>query len=351
MRGIRAPYAMSVEDFGDYAPGLKSRVPIAGIKPWASTRPNLGELDTQEKIAVAGAAAAGVWWLFATDSDGMSKEQAEARRKSQTGSPTDRPGQKLPGAPDYVKIFQGQKIDALRKFGEGPLVASANNKATPFTTRAFAYSVVMEYWAKEISRLLGLDGRTGMQFDAPFFKPISIGDTSDHKPPGSHPLYHGMVTHDSADAIIKGWNRISKKLRAAIFGGLSFSESLPSALNKNMDPQRAADFWDGVSELAIMVDVDRAIPDDAGWAWVAIRDSVMELPATLSRAAGKILSEVGGFGLRAILGVVKGVLFSPVGLAAGVGLAGYMVYRRRMLRGIRLSGAFNQRKKRRRKRR
>lgn len=254
------------------------------------------------------------------------KKLPPEKEQTQLGSPTDFIGQILPGERDYIKVYLGQKTEALKKFGEGP---SFNHKAFPVTLRSYAITEVLEYWTAEINRLCGFKRGGQLGID-------QIKWQSPQAPLLNNFIYRGMVSLDSARAIVKGWQRIQPRLQHALLMDIDvsdFSQFSGSALTAGMQRALSGDaavlFWEYVRELAIVVDVDRAVPDQRGYAWIAILDSAKELPGRIGELAKNIAAEASGIAFDLIWKTLSGFLFSPLGLAVAAGAVWF--YRGKLL--------------------
>lgn len=270
-------------------------------------------MDTDTLIA-GGAVVGTLGVLYvATKDDGKPKRPP----LTNSGAPVDTPGMVLVGERDYVKVYLGQKMEALTKFGVGEFGVPT----TPVTPRDYAVNTILAYWTREINRLCGLDGASG-PFGGNTLRPVAWDDSGGHFPPSSQIFFHGMVSGRAADAIVKGWQEIRPKLQSAVLDGLGFGQGAGSAtFNKPLSLEGARAFWANVSKLSILVDVDRAFPDHSAFLWIALRDSAVELPGAIGDAARKVAEEVGGFAFDLAWSVAKGFIFSPIGLAVIAGAA------------------------------
>lgn len=283
-----------------------------------------------EELWPAAAIGAGLYFGRSLLSDGLTDEQRAARAQTNGGAPVDTPGQQLIGEADYIKVYKGQKVKALQQFG---IAITGNNvhettTAYPHTQRTFAVNTVMAYWQSEIGRLCGLKNK--MDFAGGATMPV---DWASHVQRGELAGvfslvgfgYSGLVNVESAQAILKGWDRVRPKLEGALTSG-SFSG--PSA-GGELSVDGTVDFWEGIRELAIVVDVDRAVPDELGIAWEALYEAAKEAPGLIGDAIAKVAAETGGALWRVLGQAAINLALSPVGLAA-IGVSAWL-YRAELL--------------------
>lgn len=239
----------------------------------------------------------------------MPDDQVDDPTRAQTngGAPVDVPGQKLVGEPDYIKVYKGQKVSGLQRFGElAAEPASANNHAYPVTTRAYA-TEILGYWAREISRLVGFDSSSTLNGIFGEDKPLDFNDLSERFPAS---IYNGMVSKDSARAILHSWHSAQLDALVELHG------------SDPMSAEGTVRFWDAINRIAIAVDVDRAVPDFSGYTWIAIYESALEAPGLIGDAVTKVAKETSGVLWRVFGAAAVNLLFSPLGLA----LAGASIY-------------------------
>lgn len=261
----------------------------------------------------------------------MPAEADPNRAQTNSGPPVDAPGQKLVGEPDYVKIYKGQKVDAMKRFG---VIGSQNNIVYPVTTMAYARDTVVGYWAREINRLCGLDqgAHASSVLHLSDVRPVALTDASLHPDMGVTSLYGGIVSRASANAILDDWDHIRPGLELNALHHYTF-DSIQKDLV--LDFGSTFDFWDGIAKLAISVDVDRAVPDASGLAWESLYEAAQEAPGVLGDAIEKVTKEGAGALWRVLGAGVLNVLLSPVGLAcAGAGLYLYRGELAALYRGI-----------------
>ena len=268
-----------------------------------------------EELVPAAAIAATIYLAgrVALDGDGMTDEQRAAREQTQTGAPTDAPGQVLPGVPDYIKVLIGQQTKALKERGVLDQ-ASSNSKVLPVTTRRFA-TQVLDYWRDEINRLCGF----GDDKLDPIGSLLPIKGAQGHVelvPTFALALYEGVVSFDSAAALVRGWNRWLPSVQHALAANLSPFGNVASKLDDPMSAAATEEFWEAIRGLAIAVDVDRAVPDHAGYLWIAIAEEAQALPGRVGELAAQLAEQAAGGVLGLLWGVLKPIVFSPVGLAA-----------------------------------
>ena len=274
-----------------------------------------------EELVPAAAIAATIYLAgrVVLDGDGQTDEQRAAREQTQTGAPTDTPGQQLPGVPDYIKVFIGQQTKALRDRGALP-ESSSNGKVLPVTTRRLA-TQVLDYWRDEINRLCGfaddkldpsgslLPLKGGQQHASPLVPTFALA------------MYDGVVSFDSAAAIVRGWNRWVPAVNHAIAADVSVFGSPVSKLDDPMSAAATEEFWEAIRGLAIAVDVDRAVPDHAGYLWIALGEEALALPGRVGELAADLAEQAAGGVLGLAWNALKPIVFSPLGLAAiGFGL-------------------------------
>jgi hypothetical protein len=262
--------------------------------------------------------------------DGMTDEQRAARAQTNGGAPVDAPGQQLVGEADYIKVYKGQKVKAGQQFGIAVTGNNAHETTTayPHTPRTFAVNEVVGYWQKEIGRLCGL--ANGIDFVGGATLPL---DWASRAPRGELAKafllgtfgYRGIVNAESAVAILRGWDRVRPKLEAALTSG-SFSG--PTA-GGELSVDGTVDFWESIRELAIIVDVDRAVPDELGIAWEALYEAAKEAPGLIGEYVAKVAAETGGALWRVLGQAAINLLLSPVGLAA-IGVSAWL-YRAELL--------------------
>lgn len=257
--------------------------------------------------------------------DGMTDEQRAARAQTNSGAPVDAPGQQLVGEPDYIKVYKGQKVKALQQFGVGIVGNNIHETTTayPTTPRKFAVNDVMGYWQREIGRLCGLHsknevGGLGGLDPLDWASPVLRGEAA-----AAFGLFgfgfRGLVSAESAQAILKGWDRVRPTLERALTSGSFAGISVGGELSVD----GTVDFWEAIRELAIVVDVDRAVPDDAGILWESIYEAAKEAPGVLGDAIGKIAAETGGALWRVLGQAAINIALSPLGLAA-IGAAAWL---------------------------
>lgn len=252
--------------------------------------------------------------------DGMTDEQRAARAQTNGGAPVDSPGQQLVGEADYIKVYKGQKVGAMQRFGLAITGNNAHETTTqyPHTPRTFAVNEVVAYWQNEIGRLCGLGKTSGISVNGAL-DPLDWASSRLRSEPmtafglfGAGFAYVGLVNLDSAIAILEGWDRLRPKLEAALTSG-SFS-GLQAGGELSVDG--TVDFWETVKELAIAVDVDRAVPDAAGVALESLYEAAVEAPGVLGDAIASVAAETGGALWRVLGQAAINLLLSPVGLAA-----------------------------------
>lgn len=290
---------------------------------------------TFQELWPAAAIAGGLYFGRELLVDDMTDAQRAARAQTNGGSPVDAPGQTLIGEPDYVKVFKGQKVQAMQRFGLAITGNNAHETTTqyPHTPRSYAINVVVDFWQKDIGRLLGLSSTSGFIGDA--FVPLDWASAAPRAELAQGfglfgAAYHGMVNVESAQAILKGWDRLRPRLEAALTSG-SFTGGAQAGGELSVDG--TVDFWETIKELAIVVDVDRAVPDDAGILWESIYEAALEAPGVLGDAIASVAAETAGALWRVLGQAAINLALSPIGLAV-IG-AGVWLYRAELLAAMR----------------
>jgi hypothetical protein len=286
---------------------------------------------TFQELWPAAAIAGGLYVGRELLADNMTPEQRAARAQTNSGAPVDTPGQTLVGEPDYVKVFKGQKIAAMQRFGLAVTGKNLHESTTqyPHTPRNFAVNEVVGYWQKEIDRLCGLS-KTALLGGAFATDPV---DWANHAQRGEQAElfgvagfgYRGLVNVDSAITILKGWDRVRPSIETALTTG-SFNGTVPGG---ELSVDGTVDFWEAIKSLAIVVDVDRAVPDDAGILWESIYEAAKEAPGVLGDAIASVAAETAGALWRVLAQGALNLALSPVGLAV-IGAAVWL-YRAELL--------------------
>lgn len=254
-----------------------------------------------------GAAVAGVAYVLTDDGDARPLEATGAT--SNEGAPVAPVG----GVSDYVKVYIAQRVKAIELFGEE---TGSNNKAVPRCTREYAIEQVIRFWEAEINRLCGLSSDDAGIFGVNLSNPRVDYTRTDHPGLNPNPLaYRGVVSFESAQAMVENYNRRAVSIRHSFIAGVGIA--LPS-LTAPLTLEGADEFWSTMSGVAVDVDVDRATPNYTGGAyvWSAIVESAQELPGRVGEAARDLAATVGKGALAVVWGVLEPLVTSPWVLGA-----------------------------------
>lgn len=255
------------------------------------------QADIWQGVLVGGVGLAVVSLL----TDGVPKPR---RPNASTGAPSDTgaPVPAVGGVSDYMRVYLAQRIQCQADNGRFP-EQGTNGFDLPVTPRLYAFREVVTYWQLEVNRLLGLDKAGPLARRCTLTqRPATIADAL-----GSPLLYNGKVSLDSAELLLRAWERFASKCIQALAGD-----------GPVLDKAHAQLFWDVVERLAIDVNVDRATPDRSIFrdAWSALYDSVLDLPGTLGAAARKIAEKTAEWTVAALWAFAKPIVFSPLGVGA-----------------------------------
>lgn len=279
-----------------------------------------------EPVLVVGAAigALYLWSKVAKGApSGRGTANTDATNEPGLGDPT--VGGKAVGA--YTRAYVAQRTLAFKDFGSTG-VKGRDTLEIPVTPLKYALAEVYDFWQDEVNRLLNLRGDKGAdrKVDLGGGPDVDllgdgggllgdaidiIGDIFVPAAPDIPATYDGVVSLDSARAILRAWDKFAAKVRSVIPTDDPFGHS-----DDVLTAAQADVFWDATARLAIAVEVDRAVPDFTGarYAWIALVDSAAELPGRVGEYARKVAAAASRFAFGVIWDTFWGFAASPFGL-------------------------------------
>ncbi|HMI68959.1 MAG TPA: hypothetical protein VK510_03120 [Solirubrobacteraceae bacterium] len=251
----------------------------------------------------------------------VKKTPSSAREAYEQGSPTASYQAPNAGVPDWMKLGYAQRWALVQKWGFIPVGTSyAGVVPYPITFIEDATRIWDKWW-DEINE--GVDIPRDVVRNTP---PMQFG--SDPAWGGGLAAVGGYYVRQSA----KEFLRMRDKVRWVSPASDNLGDALPPDFRNYLNAEETRIFWDGLHAMTFTLNGERQFEESA-WArlWSSVGAAAYEAPATFAgwvATAGTTVAEAAGDVAGSLAGgILGGLLRSPIGVAALVAGAAFLVLR------------------------